>query len=120
MVLRALLAAVMLAACVAAFGKDTARQALQAQIEAEAREFCRTVHHTSGSLGPSAIKPAAGSSSRHPDLIVRYAGIRCAGVESPAMAQGGYCGLTMEGMKCEAKLFKYRDGRYTEAKSWLE
>ena len=99
---------------------EDARERLTDKIESEAKEFCRSTHGTSGSLSPRAIKTAPGSSSTHPDLIVDYRGISCEGVKNAPLLQGGFCGLTMEGMKCQVKVFKYRKGNYVESKSYLK
>lgn len=100
--------------------EENARERLTDKIESEAKKFCLSTHGSSGSLSPRAIKTAPGSSSTHPDLIVDYRGISCAGVENAPLLQGGFCGLTMEGMKCQVKVFKYQTGSYVETKSYLK
>lgn len=109
-----------LATTISASARDNPVALLKSQIEDEAKKFCRSVHGTNGSLLPSAIKSAANSNAKHPDMIVNYRGIQCSGVENAPLLQGGFCGLTMDGMKCQVKVFKYRAGKYVEAGSYLK
>lgn len=97
-----------------------ARERLRADILARARDFCRSVHDAEGSLRPGAItdeeKPGGGA----PDLVVSYRGIECAGIEDAPLKLGGFCGLTMDGMKCHVEVYSFKNGDYVEARSYLE
>jgi hypothetical protein len=55
-----------------------------------------------------------------PDLVVSFRGIQCAGVDNAPLKQGGFCGLTRDGMKCHVEVYGYKDGEYTETRSYLE
>lgn len=98
---------------------ESAQDRLTAMIEAEVQEFCQSVHGTSGSLSREAIQTAPRSGSGPPHILVDHRGFQCAGIENASLLQGGFCGLTMDGMKCLVKVFEYRKSRYVETTSYL-
>lgn len=94
--------------------QEAARAELHARLEREITDFCRTVHKSVPSVAVSTIETASAGSSGYPDLVFKYKNVGCEGVETAALQQGGYCGLSMDGMVCAVKTFAYTDGRYEE------
>lgn len=119
MYLQSLVAAILFAGPMLVCAAETARDRLVERIEKTADRFCKT-HNTSGSLHEAAIKVVPDSGADNPNLLVRYYYIQCAGVDKAPMQQGGFCGLTMEGMKCQVEEYAYRNGDYVKVRSYME
>ena len=119
MYLQSLMAAILVVGPMLAFAVEAARDRLVEKIEKTADQFCQA-HHTNGSLHEAAIKVVPGSGADNPNLLVRYYYIQCAGVDKAPMQQGGFCGLTMEGMKCQVEEYAYRNGDYVKVRSYME
>lgn len=101
-------------------GARNARARLEAKILDEAEAFCRKAYGSKAELDAGTITALNGKGSAHPDLAVTYRGFSCAGVKGAALKPGGFCGLTMDGLKCQRKVFSIRDGDYEEIGRSLE
>lgn len=93
---------------------EAAKAELHARLEREFTDFCKTVHKSVPTVAVSTSEIASSGSSGYPDLVFKYKNVGCEGVENAALQQGGYCGLSMDGMVCAVKTFAYTDGRYEE------
>lgn len=114
---RSYMATILFGVPLVAAGDDSAMDRLVAEMEKTADDFCSS-HNTSGSLHEAAVVPV--SDSDKPNLLVRYYYIVCDGVDKAPMKQGGFCGLTTEGIKCKVEEYEYRDGEYRLVKSSMQ
>ena len=98
----------------------SAKAELHSRLEGKIADFCKNVHNSVPSIPVSTIVTTAGGAGDYPNLLFKYKYIGCKGVDKPALKQGGFCGLTMNGMVCAVKTFSYRDGNYVEISQDLE